>query len=213
MQPNDFHPGARVLASDGKDIGELVHVLVGDDYSLKAIVVNESQGFSGRWLSPGSMLVNTEFVAPRAVIESVDHDRIALNVSSQDARKFPAYLSYREKGESIAEEAEDEAGVLGSGPEIPNWIEQVANKQADELEIDGGENVMLGRTGRKLGEVKDVLFDGDQLVGVVLHPGGLFKHEVILPRRFLSRSDDAALFAQLDESDLERLEPFEAKDS
>lgn len=213
MQPNDFHPGARVLASDGKDIGELVHVLVGDDYSLKAIVVNESQGFSGRWLSPGSMLVNTEFVAPRAVIESVDHDRIALNVSSQDARKFPAYLSYREKGESIAEEAEDEAGVLGSGPEIPKWIEQVANKQADELEIDGGENVMLGRTGRKLGEVKDVLFDGDQLVGVVLHPGGLFKHEVILPRRFLSRSDDAALFAQLDESDVEHLEPFEAKDS
>jgi len=53
-----------------------------------------------------------------------------------------------------------------------------------------------------------VLFDGDQLVGVVLQPGGLFKHEVILPRRFLGRSDDAALFAHLDETDLDRLSPF-----
>ena len=211
MEPTDFHLGARVVTKDGTDIGELVHLLTGNDYSLKAIVVDESHGFSGSWLSPGSLLVNTEFVVPRVAIESVDHDRVALNVGSTDARKFPAYLGYREKGESIGEEAEDEAGILGSGPEIPNWIEQVANKPADELEIDGGENVMLGLTGRKLGEVKDVLFDGDQLVGVVLQPGGLFKHEVILPRRFLSRSDDAALFAQLEESDLEHLEPFEPK--
>lgn len=208
MKPTDFHPGARVVTSDGTDIGELVHVLTGSDYSLKAIVVNESHGFGGSWLSPSSLLVNTEFVAPHDAIESVDHDRIALKVSTTDARKFPAYLGYREKGESLGEEAEDEAGILGSGPEIPHWLQQVANKPAGELEIDGGENVMLGHTGRKLGEVKDVLFDGDQLVGVVLQPGGLFKHEVILPRRFLSRSDDAALFAQLDEKDMENLVPF-----
>jgi len=71
---------------------------------------------------------------------------------------------------------------------------------------------MLGHTGRKLGTVKDVLFDGDQPVGVVLRPGGLFTQEVILPRRFLSRSDDAALFAQIEERDLEKLKPFEPKD-
>ena len=213
MKPTDFHPGARVVTSDGKDIGELVHVLTGKDYSLKAIVVDESHGFSGSWLSSGALLVNSEFVVPREAIESVDHDRVALSRSSKDARKFPAYLSYREKGESLGEEAEDEAAILGSGPEIPHWLKQVANKPAGELEIDGGENVMLGETGRKLGTVKDVLFDGDQLVGVVLQPGGLFKHEVILPRRFLGRSDDAALFAQLDESDLEHLKPFEPKSS
>ena len=56
-----------------------------------------------------------------------------------------------------------------------------------------------------------MLFDGDGLVGIVLKPEGLFKKEVILPRRFLDRSDDAALFAKLDEADLEHLKPFEAE--
>jgi uncharacterized protein YrrD len=88
---------------------------------------------------------------------------------------------------------------------------EVANKPADELEIDGDENVMLGHTGKKLGTVKDVLFDGDQLVGVVLRPEGLLKKDVILPRRFLDRSDDAALFAKLDERDVEQLARFAPK--
>ena len=107
---------------------------------------------------------------------------------------------------------EDTAGVLGSGPEVPNWLEQIANKPADELEIDGGENVMLGHTGKKLGTVQDVLFDDDQLVGIVLKPAGWFKSEVILPRRFLDRSDDLALFANIDERDVENLKPFQAED-
>jgi sporulation protein YlmC with PRC-barrel domain len=212
MRTDDFHPGARVVASDGSEIGSLAHVLVDADYALEAIVVRENRGFSGSRLSPGSMLLNDEFVVPRGAIKSVDHDQIELSLTSAAARKLQPYLSYREKGESLGEEAEDQAAVFGSGPGIPHWIEQVANKPASELEIDGGENVMLGHTGKKLGTVKDVLFDGDQLVGVVLRPDGLFTHEVILPRRFLGRSDDAALFAQLDESDLEKLTPFKPKD-
>ena len=209
METSDFHPGARVAAADGKEIGRLAHVLVDADYKLKAIVVRESGGFSGSWLSPGAHLVANEFIVPRESVRSVDRDRIELSISSADARRLQPYLSYREKSESVGEEIEDEAAILGSGPEIPHWLEQVANKPETELEIDGGENVMLGHSGKKLGTVKDAIFDGDQLVGVVLQPGGLFQKEVILPRRFLGRSDDAALFAQLDEKDLEKLTPFE----
>jgi len=109
----------------------------------------------------------------------------------------------------VAEVLEDSAGVLGSGPELPNWMEQVANKGPDELEIDGGENVMIGRTGKRLGTVKDVLFDDDQLVGVVLQPDGWFKREVVLPRGMLERSDDLALFVNVEEKDIERLAPFQ----
>jgi len=213
MRTDDFHPGARVVASDGNEIGSLAHVLVDADYALEAIVVRESRGFSGSRLSPGSMLLNNEFIAPRGAIKSVDHDQIELSLTSAAARQLRPYLSYRERGESLGEEAEDQAAVFGSGPGIPHWIEQVANKPASELEIDGGENVMLGLTGKKLGTVKDVLFDDDQLVGVVLQPGGLFRKEVILPRRFLGRSDDAALFAQIDERDLEKLKPFEPNET
>ncbi|HET7421210.1 MAG TPA: PRC-barrel domain-containing protein [Candidatus Dormibacteraeota bacterium] len=204
----DFHLGADVHASDGVEVGKLVHVLVAADYSLQALVVKEGAGFAGRRLAPGSLLIADEVIVPKEAVKAVTHDRVDLSANSSAVRRMPPYLSYREKGESVAEEAEDFAGVLGSGPEIPNWLEQVANKPDSELEIDGGEPVMLGRSGKRLGSVKDVLFDGDQLVGVVLRPEGLFKKEVILPRRFLDRSDDAALFAQLDEKDVEHLSPF-----
>ena len=207
----DFHLGADVFASDGKEVGKLVHVLVGDDYTLRAGVIKESMGFSGRLLSPGSLLVADEVIVPRDAVKNVTHERIDLSLDSATVRRLPPYLSYREKSETVGEELEDEAGVLGSGPEIPNWLEEVANKPTDELEIDGDENVMLGQTGKKLGTVKDVLFDGDELVGVVLRPEGLLKKEVILPRRFLDRSDDAALFAKLDQKDMEQLAPFAPK--
>jgi sporulation protein YlmC with PRC-barrel domain len=204
-----FHLGAEVRSSDGKDVGKLVHVLVGPDYELKALVIKESGRFSGHLLSPGSMLINDELVVPKEAAGRVTRDRIELTLSSAEVRSLPPYIAYREKAESLAEGLEDTAGVLGSGPELPNWLEQVANKPEGELEIDGGENVMLGHTGRKIGSVQDVLFDDDQLVGIVLKPEGLFRSEVILPRRFLERSDDLALFVNIEENDLARLEPFE----
>ena len=204
--------GADVYASDGVQVGRLVRVLVDADFNLQALVVKESAGFSGHRLAPGSLLVADEVIVPWDAVKGVSRDRADLGISSADVRRLPPYLSYREKGESVVEGLEDFASVLGSGPEVPNWLEEVANKPDSELEIDGGEPVMLGHSGRKLGEVKDVLFEGDQLVGIGLKPEGLFRKGVMLPRRFLDRSDDAALFANLDENDLEHLTPFEPKD-
>ena len=205
----DFHLGAEVFSGDGRVVGKLVHVLVDADYRLQALVVEEGRDFSGRILSPGSLLVSNQVIVPKDAVKAMTHSRVDLSLASADIRRLPPYLRYGEKTETLGQEAEDFAAVLGSGPEIPGWLEEVANKPATELEIDEGENVMLGHTGRKLGEVQDVLFDGDQLVGVVLKPEGFFKKEVILPRRFLDRSDDAALFAQLDENDLKHLTPFD----
>ncbi len=209
MEREDFHLGATVYSADDRHVGSLVHVLVDSDYGLRSLVVKETGLFSGHLLSPGSFLIADEFIVPKRAVKSVNHDRVDLRLSADQVRRLKPYIQFREKGgETLGEELEDEAGVLGQGPEVPHWLEQVAEKPASQLEIDGGENVMLGRTGRKLGTVKDVLFDGDQLVGVVLLPEGLLKHEVILPRRFLDRSDDAALFARIDETDLEHLKPF-----
>ena len=213
MTDERFHLGAEVRSSDGKEVGRLAHVLVGPDYGLRALVIKESGSFSGHRFSPGSMLINDEFIVPKEAVKSLSHDRVDLTLSAADVRRLPPYLAYQEKlEESVTEGLEDTAGVLGSGPEVPNWLEQIANKPADELEIDGGENVMLGHTGKKLGTVQDVLFDDDQLVGIVLKPAGWFKSEVILPRRFLDRSDDLALFANIDERDIENLKPFQAED-
>src|SRR5690242_14184802 len=211
-ETEQFHLGAEVRSSDGVEVGKLVHVLVGPDYSLQALVIKESRRFSGHLFSPGSMLVADEFIVPKDAAAKITHDAIELTLPAAEIRRLPPYLAYRERTESVAEGLEDTAGVLGSGPEVPNWLEQVANKSDTELEIDGGENVMLGQTGRRLGTVQDVLFDDDQLVGIVLKPDGFFRQDVILPRRLIDRSDDLALFVNIDETDVARLEPFQPTD-
>ncbi len=203
-----FHLGAEVRSSDGKDVGRLAHVLVSAEYGLRALVIKESSRFSGAVFSPGSRLVVDEFIVPKEAVKNATRDRIELDLTAAEVRRLPPYLAYRERTESLAEGLEDTAGVLGSGPEVPNWLEQIANKGEGDLEITGGENVMLGRTGKRLGTVQDVLFDDEQLVGVVLKPDGLFRAAVILPRRFLDRSDDLALFASIDENDVAQLKPF-----
>jgi sporulation protein YlmC with PRC-barrel domain len=212
MKADDFHLGAEVRSSDGKVVGELKRVLVEDpDYGLKALVVKEGGRFSGLLLAPGAALLADEVVVPVDAVATVSHDAVELKLPSADVRRLAPYLSFRTAGESVLDELEETASVLGQSPAIPHEIQEVANKPADELEIEGGENVMLGRTGKKLGHVRDVLFDDGQLVGVVIRPDGWFKQDVILPRRFLDRSDDAALFARLDEDEVEKLEPFEAR--
>ncbi|HZQ49958.1 MAG TPA: PRC-barrel domain-containing protein [Candidatus Dormibacteraeota bacterium] len=209
---DDFHLGAEVVSSDAKVVGELKRVLVeGPGYGLKALVVKEGGRFSGLLLAPGSALLADEVIVPLDAIGEVTHDRIQLKVAAADVRRMAPYLEFRTRETTSAEALEDESSVLALSPAIPHSVEEVANKAAGDLEIEGGENVMLGHSGKRLGSVRDVLFDDGDLVGVVLQPEGWFKRDVILPRRFLDRSDDAALFAQLTESDVENLEPFESE--
>ena len=212
LSANDFRLGAEVRSSDNRTVGTLERVLVdGTDYALRALVVREGREFSGRALSPGSALLADEVIVPKDAIRDASRERIDLELSSADVRRLPPYLSYRYETESPSEELADIASVITSNPTVPRSLEEVAHKKAGELEMEAGENVMLGRTGKKLGTVKDILFDDDQLVGIVLQKSGLLRREVILPRRFLGRSDDLALFAELGEEDLNHLEPFQAQ--
>jgi len=207
----DFHLGAAIYSSDGIEIGKLSRLIVDkNDLTLRAFVAKESRRFTGHLLSPGSWLLADEVILPRSAVSSVAHERIVLTLTAADVRKLPPYLSYRYGDETFTEGLTEEAiSALTSSPAIPASLEQVANKGADELEIEGGENVMLGNSGKRLGTVKDVLFDNKELIGVVILPDGVLKEEVILPRRFLQRSDDLALFADLSIGDLEHLKPFE----
>lgn len=207
----DFHLGAAVYSSDGAEIGKLSRLIVDkNDLALRAFAVKESRRFSGHLLSPGSWMLADELTVPRSEVGSVTHERIVLKLTSAAVRKLPPYLSYRYGDETVTEGLREEAiSALTSSPAIPASLEQVANKGADELEIEGGENVMLGNTGKRFGTVKDVLFDNSELIGVVILPDGVLKEEVILPRRLLQRSDDLALFADLGADDLEHLKPFE----
>jgi sporulation protein YlmC with PRC-barrel domain len=204
----DFHLGAAVYSSDDTHVGELEGTLVDkDSLELKALVVKEDSRFSGHFLRPGSLLLTDELVVPLSAVRGVTHERVDLQLTAGELRRLPPYLTYRFAAPTPTEEVGQALDVLTATMAAPR-VEETADKPASELEIDLGENVMLGHTGKKLGHVKDVLFDGAELVGVVILPAGLLREEVVLPRRFIGRSDDAALFAQLGPDDLEHLKPF-----
>ncbi len=205
---SDFRLGADVVASDGKKVGSLVSVIVDEQgFDPRALVVKDEESLAGRLRGDSKLFTTDEVVIPITAVESATHDLVRLSMSEPDVRRQPLYLSYRPKPLTVEEAALEDADVLtGSVGLSPK--QEIANKPAGQIEIDRGENVMLGKTGHRLGRVQDVLFDHGELIGVVIRPDGLFTRDVVLPREFIDRADDMALFVGLDESDIDQLKPF-----
>jgi len=205
---SDFGLGAEVVASDGTRAGRLVSVLVETDGLVpRAVVVQDDSSTVGKLLAAERLFITDEVVVPIASVVSATHELVTLALSLAEVRSLPPYLSYRFNPVSLEASVLKEGEVLGGALGLPN-TEQVANKPAGEIEIENGENVMLGQTGHRLGRVHDVLFDQGTMIGVVIRPDGFFKQDVVLPARFIARADDLALFARLDESDIANLQPF-----
>lgn len=205
----DLHLGAPVYTSEGIDAGSLHRVIVDEEgFDLRAIVVEASRTFNGSWLSPGTALLFNDLVVPIDSVAGATHARVDLALTASQARRLPPYLAIHFHPVAPARLAGAAAIMLAGGPVIPPAAETAA-KAAGEIEIERGENVMLGRTGHRLGAVEDVLYDGGELVGIVLRPHRFFSEPVLLPVRFLERSDDLALFAHLTEGDLAQLRPFQ----
>jgi len=207
---SDFCLGSDVFASDGSKAGRLVRVLVEQDgFDPKALVVQDETTLAGRLMAEERFLITDEVVIPIAAVESATHDEVRLSISVSDVRHEESYLSYRMKpmsaGEVLLQAAQ--TGIGGFG--LPSAVE-TANKPQNQIEIDKDENVMLGKTGHRLGRVHDLLFDHGELIGVVIRPDRHNKRDVVLPIRFINRADDMALFADITTADIEQLKPFDA---
>jgi sporulation protein YlmC with PRC-barrel domain len=205
---SDLRLGSDVVANDGTKVGTVVSIIVDEKgFSPRALVIKDETSLAGRLLSDEKLFTTDEVVIPISAIESANRDEVRLSMSAPEVRRQPLYLSYRREPMTTEDAVAEEGALLGGGFGLPK-AEEIANKPADQIEIERGENVMLGTTGRRLGRVQDVLFDHGQLVGVVIRPEGFFKRDVVLPMQFIERADDLALFAQLTESDIEQLKPY-----
>lgn len=208
----DFHLGADVYSSDGKHVGTTKRTLVDEsNFTLRAVVVEESKVFKGHLLAPGALGLEDDLVVPLDAVRGVTHRRVDLALTSSEVRQLPPYLSYRPATLNAGDEFAAVAAAVGGNPGVSR-MEEVASRPKGEIEIDAGENVMIGHTGRKLGHVKEVLFDETELIGVVVEPEGFFTKPVVLPRRFLRRSDDLALLVDLSEDEATNLELFKPTD-
>jgi hypothetical protein len=205
---HEFRLGAEVVDKDGQKAGILTCVLVDEDgFDPKELVVKDDTSLVSRLLGAERLLITDEVVIPISAVELATHDQVRLSISASEVRGQKPYLSYRFRAESGGQALLHEAQLLGGGLALPD-VEEVADKPSSEIEIERDEKVMIGTTGRCLGRVRDLLYDEGELIGVVLLPEGLFKHDVVLPIRFLTRSDDLALFADIREEDVEQLKPF-----
>jgi sporulation protein YlmC with PRC-barrel domain len=211
QKPADFHLGTDVVASDGRKVGTLARIIVEEvGFDARALVVKEEESFAGRLLAAESLFITDEVVVPIAAVDSATHDLVKLSMSAADIRRQPPYLSRHFKQLTPDTAVLEEADVLTGGLGFPR-VEETAAKGPGQIEIDRGESVMLGTTGRRLGEVRDILYDQGEMIGVVIRPEGFFTKDVVLPIRFIDRADDLALFAHLDKSDIEALKPFVAE--
>ena len=205
---SDFRLGADVIDNTGHKAGTLISVIVDQNgFDPRALVVKDEVSVARRLLAGEKLFTTDEVVIPIAAVESASHEVVRLSMAGPDIRRQPLYLSYRREPLTPEEAVVEEGELLTGGLGLPK-ADEIANKPDGEIEIDGGENVMLGSTGRRLGTVRDVLFDQGKLVAVVIRPEGFFQRDVVLPISFVDRADDLALFAHLDEAEVEQLKPF-----
>jgi len=205
---SDIRLGSEVVSSDAINVGTIVSLLVdADGFTPRALVVKHEESLVGRVVAAEKFFTTDEVVIPITAVESATHGLVHLSMAAQDVRRQPLYLSYSRPAPTTEEAVVEEGQLITGGLGLPK-VEEVANKSEGQVEIDRGENVMLGTTGRRLGRVVDVLLDHGELIGVVIRPEGFFKRDVVLPIRFINRADDMALFADLTESDIDQLKPF-----
>jgi hypothetical protein len=157
------------------------------------------------------MFVTDDVVVPVGAVQSATHQQVKLSISARDVRHQPPYLSYHMKPLTATTALLEESAILTTGVATPAFEESAA-KSEGEIEIAKGASVMLGSSGRRLGRVQDVLYDHEDMIGVVVRPEGLLKRDVMLPIRFISRADDLSLFARLEQSDVEQLKRFADSD-
>jgi sporulation protein YlmC with PRC-barrel domain len=206
---DDFHLGAPVRTADGHHAGALQRIVVdGESWDPHALIVRETEWFSGRVLAPGAGMMVAEVIVPLQAVAEVGPQEIRLNLDKRATRRLPPYLTYQyrplQRGDGLTYVAALAGGQLGVGPMFPR-LDETADKPAGDIEIRHGENVMIGHGGDKLGTVQDVLFDEGELVGIVVRPVGLFTHDVVVQVRFLDRSDDLALFVRMTPEDVAKL--------
>jgi sporulation protein YlmC with PRC-barrel domain len=208
-----FHLGAAVHTSDGHHAGTLQRIVVdAESWDPHALIVRETEWFSGRVLAPGAGMMVAEVIVPLDAVDSITPGDVRLKLDKRATRALPPYLSYQYQairpGEQWRFAAAMISAPLGAGPLFPR-LNETADKAAGDIEIRHGENVMIGHDGDKLGTVQDVLFDEGELVGIVVRPVGFFKRDVVVQVRFLDRSDDLALFLRMTRDDVEHLAAFE----
>ena len=140
----------------------------------------------------------SEVIVPLDAVASVSPEEVRLKLDKRATRGLPPYLSYQYAPLQPGDQWRYAAALFGGAAGAFPRIDAVRNKSESEIEISRGE----------LGTVQDVLFDEGELVGIVVRPKGLFKHDLLVQVRFLDRGDDLVLFVRMTAEDIAKLAEY-----
>ena len=94
--PSRGLPSRRVRAhADGRHAGSLQRVVIdGETWDPRALIVRETEWFSGRTFAPGAGMMVAEVIVPLDAVASASHEEIRLSLDARATRRLPPYLSY-----------------------------------------------------------------------------------------------------------------------
>jgi len=143
-RPLDLRLGASVHTADGHHVGTLERIVVdAESWDPHALIVRETNHFSGRNLAPGAGMMVAEVIVPLDVIRGRGTRRDPAQIgSTSDAIPCPhtSATQYKtlERGDGLRFAAALAGGSLGVGPMFPLLTES-ADKPAGDIEIRHGE--------------------------------------------------------------------------
>jgi len=174
----DLAQGARLLEADRRPAGGLAVLVAPAGYGKTTLLAEWEAADPRRF---AWLALNEEDNDPAHLITAIaGRLGIHIDLAQVDAmgRETPVLVDLKPSGRHYMEDLHRAGG-------LPTLLRELKPL----LHLDA-----LTVTGRTLGEEIDA--------------APVFKQDVVLPIRFLSRSDDLALFADVKEQDIQRLKPF-----
>ncbi len=219
--PHDLKAGVDVVSRDGQKLGQLNRmVLRRGDLSLTHIVVDIGFLRSGHHLWEGGLGLEYDRVVPVDQIHAVSDERVELKLTGAEFKDMPEYTSEQFEAPQdltpnefdlpdVVNRLENFAALINSTSNT--WIYEKLNKPVDAVDIKEGTPVWRREPHENLGDVKRLLLDpaDGALRAFVVRRGLIFKHDVILPKRYIAELYDDLVHIDITDEELTQLHEYE----
>ncbi|HEX5368557.1 MAG TPA: hypothetical protein VFY10_04000 [Dehalococcoidia bacterium] len=219
--PHDLKAGVDVVSSDGHKLGQLQRmVLRRGDLSVTHIVIDIGFLRSGHHLWEGGLGLDYDRVVPIGQIHAASDERVELKLTATEFKDTPEYTSESFEAPQdltpnafdlpdVVNRLENFAAIINSTSNT--WIVEKLNKPLDAVDIKEGTPVWRVEPHENLGDVKRLLLDpaSGALRAFVIRRGLIFKHDVILPKRYIAELFDDIVRVDISNEELAQLQEYE----
>ena len=189
--------GLSVVTTDERDVGTLHRVVIdGDSLQVSGIVVQRRLLESGNLLKPGGWEKPRDQLVPIAAVLGADEDEVRISPTEEEFLALPPYVigavpepdgDWTPPRGFVAEDATMRAGALLGGGLYEPPRDEIENRQPSERHLSHGAAVWQREPHTHLGDVDRVLMDdvSNEATALVVRRGVIFKHDVVLPLRYV----------------------------